>query len=142
MTQQVTEHDQAIDRRRAGGRDRLMSAQALAAREEHTFEVSVNIPTRAFYVIPAETNWIHLEQTAELELHHVQPRQGCARISMCGMTPARSKRGWRPSPICPMGVPDENIYLRVSFNGVELSAEPYPAKWCRRQTRRQASAWR
>ena len=41
----------------------LMSAQAFAAREEHTFEVSVDIPTLGFYVIPAESNWIHLQQT-------------------------------------------------------------------------------
>ena len=41
----------------------LMSAQVFAAREEHTFEVSVDIPNLGFYVIPAESNWIHLEQT-------------------------------------------------------------------------------
>ncbi|MGF6319542.1 hypothetical protein ABIA60_005820 [Pseudomonas frederiksbergensis] len=31
----------------------LMSSQVFAAREEHEFEISVNIPTLSFYVIPS-----------------------------------------------------------------------------------------
>ena len=41
----------------------ITCAQAFAAREERTFEVWADIPTLGFYVLPAETNWIHLEQT-------------------------------------------------------------------------------
>lgn len=40
----------------------LGSAAAFAAIEKHTFEVSVTVPTLAFYVLPADPGWIHREQ--------------------------------------------------------------------------------
>jgi hypothetical protein len=47
----------------------LVSSLAFAAREEHRFEVSVDIPTLGFYVIPAETDWIHREQILPWNIH-------------------------------------------------------------------------
>ena len=40
----------------------LVSTDAFATRVSETFEVSVSIPTAKFYVVPAEPDWIHLEQ--------------------------------------------------------------------------------
>src|SRR5687768_14008728 len=40
----------------------LSGSEAWGAREEHTFEVSLTIPSRPFYVIPAEPDWIHRPQ--------------------------------------------------------------------------------
>ena len=39
-----------------------LSNIANAVTERETFEVSVSIPSAAFYVIPSEPNWIHQEQ--------------------------------------------------------------------------------
>ncbi|EJM09923.1 hypothetical protein PMI21_05382 [Pseudomonas sp. GM18] len=38
------------------------SSSAFAAREVQHFEVFVTIPSQAFYVIPADPDWIHREQ--------------------------------------------------------------------------------
>jgi len=40
----------------------LLSTSAFAVRISETFEVSVSIPSARFYVIPADPDWIHLEQ--------------------------------------------------------------------------------
>ncbi len=40
----------------------LVSTGASAIRLSETFEVSVTIPSAAFYVIPAETDWLHRDQ--------------------------------------------------------------------------------
>ena len=41
----------------------LTSTWALAAKEEHTFELSVHMPVPQFYVRPAEAGWIGLPQS-------------------------------------------------------------------------------
>lgn len=40
----------------------LLSTCVFAIRISETFEVSVSIPSPRFYVIPADPDWIHLEQ--------------------------------------------------------------------------------
>jgi hypothetical protein len=103
----------------------LLSASAFAAREEHTFEVSVDIPTLGFYVIPAETNWIHLEQ--QLLWNTATSTLGGLRknFDVKHDTSAIEAR-LESEPWLSNGRDEQNIYLRVSFNGQELSHAPQP----------------
>jgi hypothetical protein len=94
-------HDQAIDHCFVQ-RDGAGKCASVRGQEARTFEVSVDIPTLDFYVLPAEANWIHLQQTLPWNIH-TSTLQGCARISMSNTAPARSKRGWMPSLICSTG---------------------------------------
>ncbi|MEO4017388.1 CS1 type fimbrial major subunit, partial [Pseudomonas rossensis] len=96
-----------------------------AAREEHTFEVSVSIPTRSFYLIPAEPDWIHRPQrlnwnpstsTLSSVRKHFDVRHDTSAIE------ARLDA----APYLSNGKPGDDIALRVSFNGVELSPESVP----------------
>ncbi|EJM60270.1 hypothetical protein PMI29_04106 [Pseudomonas sp. GM49] len=103
----------------------LASASTFAAREEHTFEVSVDIPTLGFYVIPAETNWIHLEQ--QLLWNPATSMLGGLRknFDVKHDTSAIEAR-LESEPYLSNGRDEQNIYLRVSFNGQELSHDPQP----------------
>jgi len=103
----------------------LTCASTFAAREEHTFEVSVDIPTLGFYVIPAETNWIHLEQ--QLLWNPVTSTLGGLRknFDVKHDTSAIEAR-LESEPYLSNGRDEQNIYLRVTFNGQELSHDPQP----------------
>ncbi|MGE8066046.1 CS1 type fimbrial major subunit [Pseudomonas sp. NPDC089569] len=103
----------------------LISACAFAAREEHTFEVSVDIPTLGFYVIPAETNWIHLEQ--QLPWNPGTSTLGGLRknFDVKHDTSAIQAR-LETEPYLSNGRDEQNIALRVSFNGMELSHDAQP----------------
>jgi hypothetical protein len=103
----------------------LLSASAFAAREEHVFEVSVDIPTLGFYVIPAESNWIHIEQ--QLAWNPGNSTLGGLRknFDVKHDTSAIEAR-LESEPWLSNGRDDQNIYLRVSFNGQELSHDPQP----------------
>ena len=103
----------------------LTGAMAWAAREEHTFEVSLTIPSRPFYIIPAEPDWIHRPQrldwnpvTSSLSSvrKHFDVRHDSSAIE------ARLEA----VPYLSNGRPAEDIFLRVTFNGVELSDETTP----------------
>lgn len=96
-----------------------VTASAFAAREEHRFEVSVIIPTLGFYVIPAETDWIHREQvlpwnvtTSTLgsfrKLFDVRHDSSAIEARLEGV------------PFLSNGNAGNNIFLRVHFNGTEL----------------------
>lgn len=103
-----------------------MSAWAFAAREEIEFFVSVDIPTLGFYVIPSEPDWIHREQilpwnvnTSTLgglrrnfDVRHDSSAIEARLESFPYLTNGRDSR--------------DNINLRVSFNGKELSNHPVP----------------
>ncbi|WLH34594.1 CS1 type fimbrial major subunit [Pseudomonas sp. FP2196] len=103
----------------------LTVTAAWAAREEHTFEVSLTIPSRPFYIIPAEPDWIHRAQ----RLNWDHPNSNLSSISkyfdVRHDTSAIEAR-LEAEPYLSNGRPDDDIALRVSFNGVELSAEMAP----------------
>ncbi|MDR9754510.1 CS1 type fimbrial major subunit [Pseudomonas sp. SZMC_28357] len=103
----------------------LMSFSALAAREEHQFEVSVTVPTRAFYIVPSEAGWIHREQI--LPWNIATSKLGSLRkyFDVRHDTSAIEARLELPA-VLSNGRPAEDINLRVRFNGVELSADLAP----------------
>lgn len=109
----------------------LMATAALtttvtwAAREEHVFEVSLTVPSRPFYVIPAESDWIHRPQ--RLEWHHATSTLGSVRknFDVRHDTSAIEAR-LETIPYLSNGKSGEDIELRVTFNGVILSAERPP----------------
>ena len=103
----------------------LVSSLAFAAREEHRFEVSVDIPTLGFYVIPAETDWIHREQILPWNLHTKSLEGLRKNFEVRHDTSAIAAR-LESEPYLSNGRDDQNIYLRVSFNGQELSNDPLP----------------
>ncbi|MHC8368385.1 CS1 type fimbrial major subunit [Pseudomonas sp. ZT5P21] len=103
----------------------LMSDVAWTAREEHTFDVSLTIPSRPFYIIPAEPGWIHQPQRLNWDYpsstmgglrKHFDVRHDTSAIE------ARLER----APYLSNGRPSEDIALQVSFNGVELSPDIPP----------------
>ena len=99
----------------------LTGSQAWAAREEHTFEVSLEVPTRSFYILPSEPGWIHQAQRLRwdypsssliplrknFDVHH----SSSAIMARLEYTPYLSN-----------GKPGEEILLRVSFNGKLLNS--------------------
>ncbi|MGZ7455389.1 CS1 type fimbrial major subunit [Pseudomonas sp. Ma2-10] len=103
----------------------LMGSLTWAAREEHTFEVSVSIPSRSFYLIPAEPGWIHRPQrlnwnpstsTLSTVRKHFDVRHDTSAIE------ARLEA----APYLSNGRSVDDITLRVSFNGVTLSPDLSP----------------
>lgn len=103
----------------------LISAMAGAAREEHTFELSLTIPTRAFYILPAEPGWIH--QAQRLNWDHLSSNLGSVRkyFDVRHDTSAIEAR-LESAPYLSNGRPGEEIALQVSFNGVVLSPDIRP----------------
>ena len=100
----------------------LFSAESFAAREEHRFEVSVDIPTLGFYVIPAETDWIHRAQILPWNIStkslgglrkHFDLRHDTSAIE------ARLEN----AAFLSNGREEQNIYLRVSFADTVLTHE-------------------
>ena len=98
----------------------LTSLAALAAREEHTFEVTVTVPTRSFYIVPVDTGWIHREQI--LPWNVATARLGSLRkyFDVRHDNSAIEARLEEQAYIS-NGHPADDIALRVRFNGVELS---------------------
>lgn len=97
----------------------LMSLSAMAAREEHTFELSLLVPTRSFYVVPAEAGWIQRPQI--LPWLRELSRLGSLRkyFDVRHDTSAVEARLELP-PYLSNGHSADDIPLRVRFNGVEL----------------------
>jgi hypothetical protein len=105
----------------------LMSPLAFAAREEHRFEVSVDIPTLGFYVIPAEADWIHREQVLPWNINTSTLGGLRKNFDVKHDTSAIEAR-LESEPYLSNGRDEQNIYLRVSFNGTDLSHDPRPRK--------------
>ena len=103
----------------------LMGSLTWAAREEHTFEVSVAIPTLAFYVIPAEPDWIHRPQRLNWNLSNSTLSSVRKNFDVRHDTSAIEAR-LEAAPYLSNGRPSDDIALRVSFNGVELSPDIAP----------------
>lgn len=99
---------------------------AFAAQEKHIFEVSVDIPTLGFYVIPSETDWIHREQTLPWNIH--TSTLGGLRKHFDVKTDSSAIEARLESfPYLSSGGDSrDNIVLRVSFNGKELSHDLMP----------------
>ncbi|EPA96962.1 CS1 type fimbrial major subunit [Pseudomonas sp. G5(2012)] len=96
------------------------SAGVFAAREEHTFDVFVTIPTPAFYVIPSDSGWIHREQ--QLPWKVATSTLGSLRKyfdvkNVAGSIEARLDG----RPYLSNGTDADDIALRVLFNGKLLS---------------------
>ncbi|WP_277759124.1 CS1 type fimbrial major subunit [Pseudomonas sp. A34-9] len=103
----------------------LTGAGAWAAREEHTFEVSLTIPSRPFYIIPAEPDWIHRPQRLEWDL----PRStlnGLMRNFDVHHDSSAIEARLAFDPYLENGRPGEVIDLQVSFNDVVLSSHVTP----------------
>ncbi|VVN84257.1 CS1 type fimbrial major subunit [Pseudomonas fluorescens] len=103
----------------------LTGSLTWAAREAHIFEVSVAIPTLAFYVIPAETDWIHRPQRLNWNLSNSTLSSVRKNFDVRHDTSAIEAR-LEAAPYLSNGRPSDDIALRVSFNGVELSPDIAP----------------
>lgn len=103
----------------------LISSPAFAAREEHRFEVSVDIPTLGFYVIPSETDWIHREQTLPWNLE-TKTLGGLRKNFDIKHDSSAIHARLESEPYLANGRDEQNIYLRVMFNGKELSHDAQP----------------
>ncbi|QAX86702.1 fimbrial assembly protein [Pseudomonas sp. DTU12.3] len=103
----------------------LSSSLAFAAREEHRFEVSVDIPTLGFYVIPSETDWIHREQVLPWNVSSKSLGGLRKNFDVKHDTSAIEAR-LESEPYLSNGHDTQNIYFRVSFNGVALSHAALP----------------
>ena len=103
----------------------LTAAVTWAAREEHTFEVSLTIPSRPFYIIPAQPDWIHRPQV--LAWQHATDSLGNLEKSF-DMRHDSSAIEARLAiePFIDTGTTGEVIELRVTFNDVVLSSHIIP----------------
>ncbi|MCP1441407.1 hypothetical protein J3D54_000539 [Pseudomonas sp. GGS8] len=98
----------------------LASSWAYAAREVHTFDVFVTIPTLAFYVIPADPGWIHREQRLPWNL--TASTLGSLRKYFDVKNEAGSiEARLEGRPYLSNGTDAHDIGLRVLFNGKLLS---------------------
>lgn len=100
----------------------LFSAESFAAREEHRFEVSVDIPTLGFYVIPAETDWIHREQILPWNISTKSLGGMRKHFDLRHDTSAIEAR-LENVAFLSNGREEQNIYLRVSFADTVLTHE-------------------
>ena len=103
----------------------LMSSLTWAAREEHTFEVSLTIPNRSFYIVPAEPDWIHRPQRLNWDYPTSTLSSVRKYFDVRHDTSAIEAR-LEGYPILSNGRPGEDITLRVRFNGVELRPDLQP----------------
>ncbi|MFJ4248609.1 CS1 type fimbrial major subunit [Pseudomonas sp. NPDC089741] len=98
----------------------LFSAVLFAAREEHRFQVSVDIPTLDFYVIPAETDWIHRAQILPWNVDTKTLGGVRKHFDVRHDTNAIEAR-LDSEAYLSNGRDEQNIYLRVSFAGSVLT---------------------
>ncbi|VVN35032.1 CS1 type fimbrial major subunit [Pseudomonas fluorescens] len=103
----------------------LAGTGAWAAREEHTFEVSLTIPSRPFYIIPAEPDWIHRPQRLEWDYQRAS-LSGLQRNFDVRHDSSAIEARLAFDPYLENGRAGEVIDLRVAFNDVELSSHPIP----------------
>lgn len=105
----------------------LISASAFATREEHAFEVLVEIPAPSFYVIPSEPDWIHRDQI--LPWNPGTKTLGGLRKNF-DVKHDTSALGARleSEAYLSNGNDEQNIPLQISFNGRVLSHELPPRR--------------
>ncbi|MBV4485295.1 fimbrial assembly protein [Pseudomonas sp. SWRI153] len=100
----------------------LTGSLAWAAREQHTFEVSLEIPTRSFYIVPSEPGWIHQAQ----ELKWDYPSSSLIPLRKyfdVRHSSSAIQARLEYTPYLSNGKPGEEVLLRVSFNGRLLSSQ-------------------
>jgi hypothetical protein len=100
----------------------LFSAESFAAREEHRFEVSVDIPTLGFYVIPAETDWIHRAQILPWNIS-TKSLGGLRKHFDLRHDTSAIEAQLESAAFLSNGRDEQNIYLRVSFADTVLTHE-------------------
>lgn len=103
----------------------LTGPWAWAAREQHTFEVSLTVPSRAFYLVPTEPGWIHQQQRLDWDFATSTLSNVRKYFDVRHDSSAIQARLEIP-PLLSNGKPDEDIELQVRFNGVLLSTAPRP----------------
>jgi len=99
----------------------LVSTGAWAARESHWFEVFLSIPSRPFYIIPSESDWIHVTQQLVWDYPRSTLKGLRKNFDVRHDTSAIEAR-LESEPYLSSG--KDSIALRVRFNEVELSAGP------------------
>ncbi|WP_085709431.1 MULTISPECIES: fimbrial assembly protein [unclassified Pseudomonas] len=96
---------------------------AWAARETLEFEVTLTIPSRSFYILPSEPDWIHRPQVL-LWNYPDSSLGGFSKSFDVRHDTSAIEARLESAPYLSTGRPGENIDLRVRFNNVELSADP------------------
>ncbi|MHC8409788.1 CS1 type fimbrial major subunit [Pseudomonas sp. Hz4] len=103
----------------------LTSSLAEAAREQHTFQLFLEVPTRAFYIVPTEPGWIH--QPLRLEWNPVTSDLSTVRkyfdVRHASSAIQARLEDWADLS---NGRPGEELNLRVRFNGVDLRPDVAP----------------
>ncbi|WP_085580135.1 MULTISPECIES: CS1 type fimbrial major subunit [unclassified Pseudomonas] len=104
----------------------LLACAAFAAQEKRLFEVSIDIPALEFYVIPSESDWIHLAQ--HLPWRPATSTLGGLRKQFDVKTDSSAIEARLESFPVLSGGQDarDDISLHVTFNGTELSNNPVP----------------
>ncbi|MHC8304444.1 CS1 type fimbrial major subunit [Pseudomonas sp. PB3P13] len=103
----------------------LMSEPGWTARETLSFEVTLTIPSRPFYIIPAEPDWIHRAQRLNWD-YPTSTMGGLRKYFDVRHDTSAIEARLGSSPYLSNGRPGEEIGLKVSFNGVELSPDIHP----------------
>ncbi|WP_030129581.1 CS1 type fimbrial major subunit [Pseudomonas sp. QTF5] len=103
----------------------LTASLAWAARVQHTFEVSLNIPTRAFYIVPADPGWIHQAQRLNWD-HATSTLSSVRKYFDVRHASSAVQARLESEPYLSNGRPGEEIQLQVSFNGVVLRPDMTP----------------
>ena len=76
-------------------------------------------------MIPAESDWIHREQVLPWNIHS-RSLEGLRKNFDVKHDTSAIEARLEAEPYLSNGRDDQNIYLRVSFNGQELSHDPKP----------------
>lgn len=103
----------------------LMSIPAWAVREELNFEVFLTIPSRAFYVIPAESDWIHRPQRLLWD-YNTSTLRGLRKSFDLRHDSSAIEARLENTGRLSNGRLGEEILLHVKFNGVVLGADVRP----------------
>jgi hypothetical protein len=103
----------------------LISDTTWGAREEQTFEVSLTIPSRPFYIIPAEPDWIHRPQRLEWD-YPASALSGVRKFFDVRHDTSAIEARLDRAPYLSNGKSSDDIPLRVRFNDVELSPDVSP----------------
>lgn len=103
----------------------LTSIPGWAAREELNFEVSLTIPSRPFYIIPAESDWIHRPQRLLWD-YNTSTLRGLRKSFDVRHDTSAIEARLESTARLSNGRLGEDILLHVKFNGVVLSQEILP----------------